>query len=406
MSNIQGANLKIAMLAGSYPPDIKGGGEISTKILAQILTHIGCKVEVLTCGSEESYTDEDGTGVYRTISPNVYWDFRAKPSRFAKLEWHTKENVNVYSTRRVASFLKLVEPDLLVTSTLENFGAGAWTAAHELKIPSVHVLRSYYPFCFRGSARRNGSNCEGQCLDCNLFSLGRKIASQHVNGVVGISDYILKRHQSHGFFKHAATVVIGEPIAKELFENKVNLLQPARFGYLGVLSSDKGLESLVQAWTQCELEGCSLTIAGQGKEPYVARIRALFPPEVKFSGWVESSEFLKEIDFLIVPSIWHEPFGRVVIEAFAKGVPVIGSRIGGIAETVVNGRNGFTYTPNDSNELARLLTQCSRMSKSEHQELSLGAFQDVFAYESNHIANAHLSFYKEVVADFKSPGAV
>ena len=395
-------NLKIAMVAGSYPPDIKGGGEISTKILAEILTQVGCKVEVLTCGSKESYVDEEGVGIYRTPSPNVYWDYQAKPTPLAKLEWHIRENVNVVSTERVAAFLELVKPDVVVTSTLENFGSGAWNAAHEMRIPSIHVLRSYYPFCFRGSARRNGENCVGQCNDCNLFSFGRRIASQHVNGVVGISDYILTRHQSQGFFKSALSSVIGEPISGELIVAKSDPARPTRFGYLGVLSSDKGLESLATAWKISGLANCSLAIAGQGKEVYVSHIRSLFPPDVELCGWIDSAEFLRDIDFLIVPSIWHEPFGRVVIEAFAKGVPVIGSRIGGIAETVVDGRNGFTYTPNDSEELAGLLIRCAGLTQSGYTELSSGASRDVLEYESSRIAAAHLSFYEDVVNAFRA----
>ena len=57
-------------------------------------------------------------------------------------------------------------------------------------------------------------------------------------------------------------------------------------------------------------------------------------------------------DLFIVPSIWEEAFGYVIAEASACGVPVIGSRIGGIPEVIIDGKTGILITPGDVNELA------------------------------------------------------
>ena len=57
--------MNVALLAGDYPPDIKGGGEISTQILAEILAQAGCDVSVLTCGLAASTTAEGDVAVYR-----------------------------------------------------------------------------------------------------------------------------------------------------------------------------------------------------------------------------------------------------------------------------------------------------------------------------------------------------
>ena len=58
---------------------------------------------------------------------------------------------------------------------------------------------------------------------------------------------------------------------------------------------------------------------------------------------------------VVVPSVWYEVFGRVVAEAYAAGVPVIASRIGGLPELVRDGETGHLVDPGDPDDLARAL---------------------------------------------------
>jgi glycosyltransferase involved in cell wall biosynthesis len=393
--------MKLVILAGCYPPDIKGGGEISTQVLAEALNKAGCSVDVLTCGNEESEWTQNGVRIKRIHSPNLYWDYNSNPSSLQKLGWHAKENFNPTAKLRIRETLNEIQPELLITSTIENFGGEGWVAAHEAGIPSIHIMRSYYPFCFRGNAVHRQQNCSGQCVHCNLLSVGRRHASQFATGVIGVSQYILDRHLQSGFFTHAAATVIGEPISQDLFRRKMPTSPPERFGYLGVLSADKGLESLAIAWKNSRLTGYQLFIAGEGKRDYVAKLQSMFPIDVVFKGWVDSSKYLTEVDYLIVPSIWNEPFGRVVIEAFAKGVPVLGSRIAGIAETIRDHRNGFTFEPNNSEDIARLLRHCAQMPLDLYRALSRDAYEDAQQYKSSSIVRKHIEFYQHVIGQAK-----
>jgi glycosyltransferase involved in cell wall biosynthesis len=61
------------------------------------------------------------------------------------------------------------------------------------------------------------------------------------------------------------------------------------------------------------------------------------------------------MDVLVVPSIWLENSPLVIHEAFMAGVPIVGARIGGIAELVDDGRTGLLYTPTSSSDLAAAL---------------------------------------------------
>jgi glycosyltransferase involved in cell wall biosynthesis len=231
------------------------------------------------------------------------------------------------------------------------------------------------------------------------LTFGRRRASQYVNGIVGISKYILQRHLDEGTFLTARQTIIPEPITADLIASQARQTSQARFGYLGILRDDKGLGTLLEAWNIAANSTATLCIAGKGSSEYEAELKAELPNNAKFLGWVDSSTYLANIDFLIVPSVWHEPFGRIVIEAFAKGIPVIGSRIGGIADTIRDGENGFLFTPRSAPELAQCIERCALLDAAAYGRLSSRAHADSQAYEAKRIAREHLSFYESVIAD-------
>ena len=70
-----------------------------------------------------------------------------------------------------------------------------------------------------------------------------------------------------------------------------------------------------------------------------------------------------EAMFLIFPSTWYETFGRVAIEAFAKGTPVIASNIGAIAELIDSPKNGICFKPGDAKDLAEKIKWCLQHPK-------------------------------------------
>jgi len=76
---------------------------------------------------------------------------------------------------------------------------------------------------------------------------------------------------------------------------------------------------------------------------------------VELLGHVSPSEVVTLMHgarFLVFPSQWYETFGRVAIEAFACGLPVVASRLGSMAEIIADGENGLHFTPGDGAELA------------------------------------------------------
>lgn len=78
-------------------------------------------------------------------------------------------------------------------------------------------------------------------------------------------------------------------------------------------------------------------------------------------------------DYVVVPSTRPEPFGRVAIEAFAFGKPVIAARHGGLVEIVENEKNGFLFSPGDKAELGKVLMAILDTDTVRYRELSINA---------------------------------
>lgn len=120
--------------------------------------------------------------------------------------------------------------------------------------------------------------------------------------------------------------------------------------YVGRVSHEKGVKTLLSAF-----EGkpnIHLKIAGSG--PLLKEIKNN-NSRIELLGQKDKEEviqLMKDARFLVFPSEWYETFGRVAIEAFACGKPVIASRLGSMEEIIEDGRTGLHFNPGDPEDLA------------------------------------------------------
>lgn len=134
-----------------------------------------------------------------------------------------------------------------------------------------------------------------------------------------------------------------------------------RIGFAGTLVWHKGVHVLLDALRRLPAEGWELEVHGDPSvfPDYAAdlRVRAAGLP-VRFAGGYTSEHgpsVFSRFDVLVVPSIWLENSPLVIHEAQMAGVPVIGSRIGGIPNLVRDEHDGLLFTAGDAADLARAL---------------------------------------------------
>lgn len=134
-----------------------------------------------------------------------------------------------------------------------------------------------------------------------------------------------------------------------------------RFGYMGTVVWHKGLHLLIEATRGLPADGWELEIHGDPRTfpDYTAQLRdAAAGRPIHFRGRYDHASagaILARLDALIVPSLWLENSPLVIHEAFQAGVPVIGARMGGIADLVQDGVNGLLYDAWSVSDLGGIL---------------------------------------------------
>ncbi len=344
--------MKIALVNDKYIHHEGGGAQESVRILAESLAGRGHQVSVwaTTYRAGQRRTHEVHANVRVTFLPvaNVYWPHGHRPA-YLKPLWHAIDSHNPVMARWVGALLDEEKPDILHTNILAGFSPSIWAEAAKRNIPVVHTLRDYYLTCPKGARFKEGAECGQSCKSCWYYSLPKKRATRHVDAVVGISRHLLRAH------------AIAAPIRAVIHNSyQTDAAVPARtgegafnIGFLGRLFETKGVELLIDAVRRTD--SAHLYVAGKGSPAYMQQLRRQASARATFLGLVPPQTLFEKIDVLVVPSLWHEPFGRVAVEAMAWGIPVIASKRGGLPEIVQTGLNGWLFEPNETDSLSRLL---------------------------------------------------
>jgi glycosyltransferase involved in cell wall biosynthesis len=154
-----------------------------------------------------------------------------------------------------------------------------------------------------------------------------------------------------------------EPLERLPIENIDK--RKVRFGYIGSVGRAKGFHILLGALENLSRQDNSeLHVFGEAQNPwdkeYMGRSLRSYKGKSNIitHGYIDHhkiSEAFNQIDVLVVPSIYLEVFGLVVLEAFSSGRPVIVTKSGGPAELVSDGVDGFIVERDDSKSLAEAM---------------------------------------------------
>lgn len=125
--------------------------------------------------------------------------------------------------------------------------------------------------------------------------------------------------------------------------------------YVGRLTEEKGIFTLLKAWETLG-QHIPLKIIGSGPLTEYTEQVANRNPGVEYLGFKpmqEIFELMGQARALICPSEWYEPFGLVVIEAYAKGTPVIAGNQGSLRTLVEHQRTGLHFAPGYADKLVK-----------------------------------------------------
>jgi glycosyltransferase involved in cell wall biosynthesis len=270
--------------------------------------------------------------------------------------------------------LRRTTPDIVhFHNTFPLISPSAYLACQRLRIPVVQTLHNFRLICPGGLLLRNGAPCE-DCVGASLLPALRHRCYRDSLPATGAVVWMLQRNRWNGSYEtlvdryvalthFAADRLIRGGIPKDRIRIKPNFLPDAIVPgqgdggyvvYVGRLSEEKGVQTLLNAWRQ--LPEIPLKILGEGPlRPSLQETAARHRLPVEFLGYCDRTTIMREIGraaFQIVPSEWYEGFPMVVVEAYASGTPIVASRIGSLDEIIEDHVTGMKFTPGDSQNLA------------------------------------------------------
>ena len=406
--------MRILFVSEYFPPKIMGGGEINLSLLAKALVKEGLDISVITSYHPglKLFEVVDGVKVYRRLKTG-----------------ETASGIS-HNFKRSFLFPKSVEKEVEKLHWKKNFtlihfiGTSIITAKKlkRLKVPLMATIESYPTLCPKGDRiYQSKQECKTVCSlskfsKCQIksneigktknkwflkynpiftwyvYNYYKKLnKSLRYCNLISISEYIQKVLQQYG----KKSVVIPNAINTKQFQHqKINNSKP-KLLYLGSLTRFKGPQVLLKALSGLN---CHLDLYGDGptknylqklinKNNLDAQIHSPVPYEKVPSLYANT-------DIIIFPSIWPEPFGRIAIEAMAAGKPVIGSKIGGISETIKKER-GLLVQPNNIIELREKIKELLE-NKELYQNLSKKGLIEAKNYEEKVIIKKLIQVYQNL----------
>ena len=378
--------MKVGHVISDYLPRSSGGTQLHLRDLCRAQRQKGIQC-VIFAGERGSEAPEFGVqrdqydGVELTLVTNNFRDF----DRFDRLYVHPKIDA------RFDAWLEQEQPDLVHVHHVSGLSTGIVEVAKARGIPVVLTLHDHWLVCPRGQRIHPETLeiCESldrsRCHPC-LAALWPHLL--HVDAdPENLSGAKIERWESaiRRTLSACALLISPSEFHRERFLefgvepwrihtiehglDRAFLEQPPRdrpvrrIGFVGTVLPSKGVHVLVDAFAQLARPELELRIHGEianfhGDTSYGDRLRgAAEGLNVGFAGGYAHDELptlLRELDLLVVPSIWWESFCLTIREGALAGLPTVASYHGAMAEAVDAGiAKGFR--PGDAGDLARVL---------------------------------------------------
>ena len=304
------------------------------------------------------------------------WTGRGAPSRLrqAALLWNHPQ-----AKRQLQDHVAKFRPDVLLFHNLIPVASlGMYEEARNLELPVIQYIHNFRPFSPSGTMWLRGHvndaalkgnpwpevfgrAWERSFLRTFLLAVYQKhlLNNGNLNVVkrwIAVSDFMRDKFIEGGI---QADRVVTLRHCWQTQPNPQATAEGRHYLFLGRLVPEKGISTLLDAWALLEKRlgpACpQLIIAGSGSEEARTHARANRMKRVTCIGFVSGTlkeDLVNACRGLIAPSIWWEPLGLIVHEAYNAARPVLAASSGGLTETVTAGVTGFLHEPGNAEQLA------------------------------------------------------
>ncbi len=365
---------------------------------------------------------------HRVITFNISNDYFDAAPLYKKILFIFQLPWSFSSSNKIRRLIRQERPDIVHIHNI--FPLISPSVYHMLRaegIPIVQTLHDFRFLCTNAFFMRKGNICK-ECLNGGIFrSLlygcfkDSRIQTLPVAIMLRLHRYLntfktkidgyicLTESEKNVFIKagYVDKKLFVKPNFVEDLSHKDRHLSGDYVVFIGRLSEEKGVRTLINAWR--ELSDIPLKIVGdgvlaEGLKSYTKKLNIKNIDFIGYKPYRECREILSKARFLVFPSIWNETFGISIIEAFSHGKPVLASNLGAMADLVKDGYTGYLFEPGNARELAervRLLWDnpeaCQRMAMNARKE-----YEEKYTPERNY--EMLIKIYREVIEKKRGSG--
>lgn len=343
--------MRILMLHNRYKT--RGGEDESTEAEISMLEKAGHQVDYMEQNNDaiDSLKSQASAAIVTIWSRS--WYYRLKEIL----------NVEQYDVVHVQNSFPLISPSV-------------YYAASARRVPVVQSIRNYRLVCPSHNFYRN----QNVCRDCvgTTFKHPGVVHKCYRNSAAGTAVIALMSgvHKIAGTWQnkvqmylavsnYVADALIEDGFPPERIQVKANFVSLQRIEpivpmedrrhilFVGRLVPEKGLDLLIEAYQRIST-ALPLKIVGEGPQSLVlsAGVELLGKRPL-----LETYQLMRHAVCVVMPGRWPEPFGRVAIEAFAQGTPVVSSDVGGVRDIVDDNENGFLFRAGEVSDLTLKLSK-------------------------------------------------
>jgi glycosyltransferase involved in cell wall biosynthesis len=345
--------MRVLLVHNFYQSSAPSGEDVVFRMEAELLRRHG--QDVITYKREN---DDIGRGLADRLDAarDLFWSQR--------------------SYREIRGLIQRFRPDVAhFHNTFPLVSTSGYRACRDARVPVVQTLHNYRLLCAGALLLRNGKPCEDcighlpipailhGCYRQSRVASALLAGSMMVNRARHVYTEDVDRYLCLTDFARERFVSGGLPVGK-LFVKPNALLDPPDAGmhgdgyclFVGRLSAEKGIRTLVEAWVGQTLP---LKIVGDGalREELEARARQS-NARVEFLGFRDKQDvyaLMGAAKVLIIPSECYEGFPVTVLEGLASGAPMLVSRIGALDELLDDPANCRKFQPGIASSLAETL---------------------------------------------------
>lgn len=364
--------------------------------------------------NEKKLLEDNG---YKVITYEKFNDDLNNNSFFKKIAAGFEFIWSLQAFREITEIIKNEKPDIAhFHNIFPQISTSAYLACKKNGVPVIQTLHNFRYICPAGLLQRNSKPCE-KCIDKSLvFSLIHKcyrnsyIAtlpmaamigfnkatdsfSKNVNRYIALTNFGKSRFIAGGFPQEKICV---KPNFINHIENNEHHLGEYVL-YVGRLTQEKGVMTLIEACKKTK--HIPLKIVGDGElRSKLESISIQYDLNVEFLGY-QNKDFvmsmLKKSRFLVLPSECYEGFPVTVVEAFASGKPVVGSKIGSLDEIIEENITGSKFTFGSSDALA----DCIQNMWEDIDKLKTMSENARFSFENKYNPSINFSILSSIYND-------